>query len=373
MQSTPVEFFKAHSILNWLLGDPTNTGKARLPLALLILAYVVCRVLLMIIFAIADHYGITKTVREKLKLPPPPKASDSKSETAYKVFSEPLTFMMEVSAGLLDEVIRAHYTSGNVLLLFRKYWLNIVGAVVISALLYGIAVCLVIGFEGIPVDRALALAEGDWNLRAKMFFEFITNNPYLNTSLLTFYFLCVIAYAKVHYLEIHHTHVRRLGVSATLPLGEWDEIPKLNIPHAQLVQAANETIHDLLGQRSTELIRVKLASGFDTIGPNGYLNDILLRPNIRWEILLLDPDSDGAKRRSGSYQSPRASDPPKFASQAAYSDAIKKVLEHLKQIHQTNGTKIQIRLYKHTPQWRIFLSAGLGMVSGFGPGIGPFS
>jgi hypothetical protein len=346
-------FFQKHLFFDFLFGDPLKTGK--LSLEVFIFAGLILYVLGFFLLRLYNRF-----FKKKIKI-------SSESEWVYELLSEPVRGSMKVSAILLKDAIRAHYTVGF-REFTRRYWLNVVGACVVSVVVYSTAVFLVLGTEGISLDKVLELINGDWNHKFGLISGFVANNVYLNGVLIGLYITSVIGYAKITFLEGQYWNQRRLGVTTTFPLAEWDETPKLNVPDAELVNDANNAIHELLSKRKVDFVRVKLASGFDTIGPTGYLNDLLRRPNITWQILLLNPDSDGAARRAKGYLSGRASDPPKFSSPDDYVKAIRQVLDHLSDLRKNHNPRIQVKLYDHTPQWRVFLFSGIGVISGFGPG-----
>lgn len=339
-----------YSWLNDSLGDPVKTGVITFKAPLIALALI---------------YLVTGVIAKVLKRWWNTETPTTVSEHIYELLTSPINGAMKISSALLQDAVRAHYrtSTGE---FFRKFWLNLIGAAIVSSIIYGIAVALVVLAAGVSVDTIENLYLGDWNQRTSILFGFVKNNIYLNSAVLGMYVLLVMTYAKKSFLEVQFWYLRRAGIEFAIPVGEWDETPKLNIPKPELVEEANKAVKTLLN--GSDYIRVKLASGHDTVGPNGYLSEMLKRPNVRWDILLLDPDAAGAERRAQGYLSQRASDPPKLSSVDAYKDSIRASIKHLREIKDQHNQKISVRLYSHTPQWRLFVCSRKAIVSAFGPG-----
>lgn len=286
----------------------------------------------------------------------------------YDFFTSPLRWSVNLSAFLLNDAIREHYQISDAKKYFKKYFLNVLGAVLVSTISFSICWLVLILTSGISVETITQFSSGDLDAKWGLIKVVTKRYFWLFTPILSLYIWAVTGRAKVTYLEDRFWDIRRVGLRAAIDLAKWDETPKLTIPDANLVRTAHEGIKNVLANRSTDKIRIKTASGHLMLGAGGYLDELLKRPNVTWRILLLNPDSDGAKTRAKAYLSPRASDPPAFKTEDDYLNGIRATLDYLKEVKANHCNNLSVRLYNHTPQWQIIISSGLAVVSGFGPG-----
>ncbi len=335
--------------VNTLLGDPLKTGIVEI------------KSILGILFAIyLIIYLIFKWKNKN-------KNAQTFAELTYEFFSEPFKGSMKISAFLIQGVVSAHYKSGLVEII-RKHLLNILGAIVFTFIMYVIVVTVVILSAGVNLEIFDKFVSGDWNERVGMIFNFFNNNVYANFTLITLYVLLTVEYAKTNYLEKKYWHFKRSGMLLSVPLGEWDETPKLNIPEDKLIKNARDVVRSFLSTKDVDQIRVKAASGYDLFGEHGYLVDLLKKPNVTWKILLMNPAGDGVKIRHDGYNKERASDPPADLKQKHYSQTITEVIDTIKDIKKNCNANIEVRVYDHIPQWRMFICSGVAIVGSFGPG-----
>lgn len=344
------DYLSNHGWLNYLLGDPLKTGKVEIKtvLGIVFIFYAICYI----------GYKVYKKNKGK--------SVGSKGELIYEFFSEPFKGSMKVSAFLIQDVVEAHYSSG-VRTIIQKHLLNILGAIAFTAIMYVVVVAAVILSAGVELSIFNQFTQGDWNEKVGMILNFFSTNVYANTTLLSLYGLLTVEYAKTRFLEGKYWHLKRTGILLSVPLGEWDETPKLNVPEVELVESSQNVIKSFINTRQVDQVRVKAASGYDLFGEKGFLLDCIKKPNVTWRILLMNPEGKGVEKRSESYNTERASDPPSFGSQS-YKENISSIISKIQEIKKSNNLNIQVRLYDHTPQWRIFIFSGIAIVGSFGPG-----
>lgn len=355
------DFFASpdNKIINSILGDPHKTGTVTFVTFFLIVAIVFISIRLLadaILKRLAPNHWTTELVKV------------TSWKVIYELFTSPLKWSVNLSAFLLNDAIREHYQTSDTKKYYKKYALNVLGAVLISTISFSICWTILLLSTGISVETVEAFWSGDLDAKWTLIRGVSVRYFWLFTPILSLYIWAVNGKAKVTYLEDRYWDIRRVGLRAAIDLATWDETPKLNIPDDKLVKKAHTGVKNILAARTTDNIRVKAASGHQMFGSTGYLDEIIKRPNVTWRILLLNPDSEGAKNRAKSYLSPRASDPPAFKTEEDYLNGIRSTLDYLKQIKANHSNNISVRIYDHTPQWQIIISSGLAIVSGFGPG-----
>ena len=125
---------------------------------------------------------------------------------------------------------------------------------------------------------------------------------------------------------------KKSGLFLFIPSSEWDETPKLSIPDEKLLKESKEIERKILSAPHVDLIRISLASGYDSFMREKTLEALLKNPMKTWKILLLDPNSKGAKERAAHYFKERASDPPSFTSETDYILGIQETLSNISNI-----------------------------------------
>lgn len=355
------EYFESHNILNQLLLDPVQKGRINASALFTITGLIIILVALLLPWAFnsAGDKWNWKWRIPKIK---------SLHRFVWDLFTSPIQWSVSVAASLLQDAIADHYRTQKSRTWLRRYILNVIGAVVIAFIGYVIAWSILILSSGLPLDPLDKLIFGDMNARWDISKHIYGDYFWLFTPVFVLFSLAVIGKAKVQYLEKKYWDLRRVGLRVAFDLATWDEFPKLSVPKADLVKEANQTIQDLLSAREIDHIRLKAASGYNMFGADGFLKEVLKRPNNTWKILLLNPESAGAKRRAQHYLSERASDPPSFKQEKDYLDGITTTLNTIKEIKEKHNPNIEVHLYDHTPQWRLIIFSGFCVVSGFGPG-----
>src|SRR6185312_169943 len=119
MQGGLTEFFKESHTINWLLGNPADTGKVSFSVFVAAIAF---------IYVI---YRIIRIVKRRIAHP------TSLSESIYELFTSPLKGSMQISATILQDAVRAHYRT-KLPDFLKKYWLSIAGAIFILIFIYGV-------------------------------------------------------------------------------------------------------------------------------------------------------------------------------------------------------------------------------------------
>jgi len=279
----------------------------------------------------------------------------------------PIEKALNFSASLIQGTISRHYNEPSPKRFFKEEALSIVGALCVATFSYLIAISFYLLANGVKIKTLDVMIGGDWNSRVATLQEFAAQNALLNITVLTIAFSYIINKAKVNYLENRNWQLVHSGVELVLPLARWDETPKLTIPEEELVTSYKKTVKRLLSPSRVTRIRVKLASAHDAFGPDGYLLDLLKRTGKRWEILILDPGSDAAKLRAEAYLSERAGDSP-IKTADEYLGDIRVTLDKIKKIRDEQNNNIEVRLFTHVPQWKMYLVGDYALVQAFGPG-----
>lgn len=342
--------------INFLLGDPVKTG--RISATPLFLIFIVGAYTILILAAL-----LGRLLKKKWTLP------TRLLKSPVDFVRSPIEKVINFSSTLLRDPIEAHYEGIDKKKWIKKYWLHAVGAGVVILISYCFGLCFLELGNGVKLETLVTMISGDYNQRAALLKTYVGSNPLLNSTVLVVVYTAMLALARVRYLETEHWNKQKSGLAFSVPVSTWDETPKFTKPEAEFLKDANDAVLRIIGSQRVDLIRIKVASGFDCFGSQGFLVDLLRRPNKPWRILMMNPDSEGARRRANQYFSERAADrPPELRDAAHYLSGIKETVNRVLEIKRTHNPNIEVRLYDHTPQWRLIFALGYAIVKGFAPG-----
>ncbi|MHB1605786.1 MAG: hypothetical protein ACYCTV_05260 [Leptospirales bacterium] len=343
------DFFISHPYLSFFLDSPNKTGTISIfPIVSLItLIYFTLLILAKKKFNNRILQVITHVVR---------------------YMNSPITVFISLSSKLLREPIEAHYSGIQINAFLKKYWLQIIGAIFISSIFYFFSILILKLVLGIDIEDVKLLYPFNINNSSEFVFKLFKNDVYLNFSVFLLVTYLIISNSKISFLEGEYWNTKKAGLSLFIPTSEWDETPKLSLPNEELLQRSFEYEKRFLSNPHNDLIRIFLASGYDSFRNGGHLEDLLKNPRKTWKILILDPESRGARERSKQYFSDRASDRPDFTSETDYIDGTKSIISNIIRFKKDCNPNIELRMYSHNPQWRITIIGTIAIIRGFGPG-----
>ena len=344
------DFFLNHPIISFLLGSPNKTKTIS--------------ILPIIIFITLAYIPLT-LIAKKSKFN---KKTINIISHIVKYLNSPIMGFVTLSSKLLREPIEAHYDSIPINLFLKKYWIQLTGAIFISGIFYFFSIIFFKLLFGINVENFKFFFPLNINSFIEIIYKIFKDDVYLNFSVLVLVVYLIVSYSKISFLEGEYWNTKKSGLSLFIPTSEWDETPKLSLPNEELLKKSFELEAKLLSNPRNDLIRIYLSSGYDSFRNGGNLENVLKNPRKTWKILLLKPDSKGAKERANDYFDERASDRPSFSSKEDYPEGIKKVISNIIRIKTECNPNIELRLYEQNPQWRIIIFGTTAIVRGFGPG-----
>jgi hypothetical protein len=285
-----------------------------------------------------------------------------------RYLNSPITVFISLSSKLLREPIEAHYGGIPARAFFKKYWIQIIGAIFISIIFYFFSIVFLKLLFGINISSINMLFPLNLNNFFEIIYIMFKDDVYLNLSVLVLVSYLIVSYSKISFLEGEYWNTKKSGLHLFIPTSEWDETPKLSLPNEELLKWSFELEEKLLSNPKNDLIRIYLSSGYDSFKIGGNLEKVLKNPRKTWKILLLNPDSKGAKERAKDYFTDRASDRPSFSSEEDYLNGIKSVISNIINIKNEHNPNIELRLFDQNPQWRIIIFGTTAIIRGFGPG-----
>ncbi|RYZ81642.1 MAG: hypothetical protein EOP04_23570 [Proteobacteria bacterium] len=247
---------------------------------------------------------------------------------------------------------------------FREYVGSIVGVIII----YICVALVMIAMSGIPIQQWSQIWCGpNWIVRLECLWYTLTQNIFTNLTFVGVYLSAVVFNAKSDFYQADHDNARVSGLSSVIPVGSWSflNLKKNNVD----ILESSRKIHAQQVANEGGLVKIKLASGFDAIGSvenPGYIAQVLVTSDVKWQILLLDPESEGLRVRAKGYLASGIEDCP-IKSAEEYSAGILRVINHLKQL-KAQGRDVELRLYKHNPVWRLTILSGMAVVQSFSRG-----
>src|SRR5690606_30696813 len=152
-----------------------------------------------------------------------------------------------------------------------------VGASVVIFIFYGLALTVLQLTNGVSLDTVSVISSGDYNQRAEILKGFVLSNPLLNSTVLVVVFTAILAIARVKYLETEHWSKEKSGLVLSMTIAMWDETPKFNKTDEEFLKEANDSVLKVLSSGKVDMIRIKVASGFDCFGNDGFLEELLKR------------------------------------------------------------------------------------------------
>lgn len=285
-----------------------------------------------------------------------------------RYLNSPINVFISLSSKLLREPIEAHYGGIPPRAFFKKYWIQIIGAIFISIIFYFFSIVFLKLLFGININSISMLFPLNLNNFLEIIYTMFQDDVYLNFSVLVLVSYLIVSYSKISFLEGEYWNIKKSGLILFIPTSEWDETPKLSLPNEDLLNRSFELEEKFLSNPNNDLIRIYLASGYDSFRIGGNLEKVLKNSRKTWKILLLNPDSNGAKERAKDYFDDRASDRPNFSSEQDYLDGIKSVMANIIKIKNECNPNIELRVFDQNPQWRIIIFGTTAIVRGFGPG-----
>lgn len=315
-------------------------------------------ILVVIIFAIRKSQG---------------KKENKKVSDGFKVLTDPLETILRWSSDIIQKPIKTVLDPkhGVSYLKIKDNYQSLLGATIIAIFFYLLTITIVALMDGVSIETFNMLFQGSIDDKIHVLIKFVKENVFFNLTVITLYFFSLYYRTTSSIMETDYQNASMAGLFATLPISQWDTYPSLKETNKELINAFQKQVSKILSDENVGKVQIKMASGFDSFGtkenPGFLINTIKSNSNVSWQILLLNPDGEGASLRGNSYLSPSVNDKP-IESLDDYKTAIKKVINHLLELRQTYQLDINIKVYSHNPVWKFFLLPKVAIVQAFGRG-----
>lgn len=320
-------------------------------------------VLLYLLLSVLIYFFKDKTGQENHK----------KLKTSIKVLTEPLETILKWSSGVIQKPLKniLNPSHGVSLELIKENYQSVVGAGFLVVIFYLVTILLLALADGISIEAFNMIFVGTLDDKFHLLIKFVKENIFFNFTVILLYAFSLYYKTTTNIMEPEYQNASMSGLIAAMPISKWDTFPNLKATDKELMKTYQEELARVLNDKRIGRIQIKVASGYECFGPSsapGFLiPNLISNSNVNWEILLLDPDSNGAELRGNSYLSASVADKP-VTDLASYKRGIKEVINHLLEMKLKYHLHLEIKLYSHNPVWKFFLVPTVAVVQAFGRG-----